>query len=436
MEWWLVLVIGAMLLLALFMSGVPIYLAFLIINIVGVMAAFQQRGFGMLVNSLFDTTNTEALTAVGLFILMGEFLFRSGAIDVAFRSCDTLIGKVRGRQYYLCISLTTFIGALAGSAMGVAAMLGRSLYPAMVGRGYNSRLSIGTILAGASLAPIIPPSVLVIIIGTLTDTSISDLLIAGTLPGFLLAALFLGYVVAKVRLNPALSPADDEGPARKVSARDKWIAVWELTPINLILAVVMGFIMAGICTPSESAALGVLGSIITAWYYRTLTWKMAKECFLESAKIAAMVMTILASATMFAQLLAYTGATVNLAEWVSNLGLPRLLMLLAMLAMPFVWCMFCDQIALLIVISPIYTPVLKALQFDPVWFWTLMLINVTVGGMTPPFGYTMFAFKGAAPQARMEDIYNASWPYVWLFVLSIAIVAVFPGIATWLPKVL
>jgi tripartite ATP-independent transporter DctM subunit len=212
--------------------------------------------------------------------------------------------------------------------------------------------------------------------------------------------------------------------------------VWELTPINLILAVVMGFLMAGICTPSESAALGVLGSIITAYFYRTLTWKMTKECLVESAKITAMVMLILASATMFAQLLAYTGATVNLAEWVSGLGLPRLTMLLVMLAMPFFWCMFCDQIALLIVISPIYTPVLKALQFDPVWFWTLMLINVTVGGMTPPFGYTMFAFKGAAPQARMEDIYNASWPYVWLFILSMAIIAVFPGIASWLPKVL
>ena len=178
MEWWVILSVGLVLLLSLFMSGLPIYLCFLVINVVGVLLTFGQAGFGMFINSILESTSSESLTAVALFIVMGEYLFRSGAIDVAFRSCDTLIGKVRGRQYYLCISLTTFIGALAGSAMGVAAMLGRSLYPAMMTRGYDPKLSIGTILAGASLAPIIPPSIVVIIIGALADTSISALLIA------------------------------------------------------------------------------------------------------------------------------------------------------------------------------------------------------------------------------------------------------------------
>ncbi|HEY5608213.1 MAG TPA: TRAP transporter large permease subunit, partial [Alphaproteobacteria bacterium] len=266
MEWWALLLVGMFILLSLFMSGLAIFLCFLLINVAGVLLTFGPAGFGLFANSIFETTNSESLTAIALFIVMGEFLFRSGAIDVAFRSCDTLIGKVRGRQYYLSISLTTFIGALAGSAMGMAAMLGRSLYPAMVSRGYDSKLTIGTILGGASLAPIIPPSVLVIIIGALANVSISALLIAGIIPGFLLSALFLGYVVVRIKLNPALSPDNDSAPARKATARDKWIAVWELTPINLILAVVMGFLMAGICTPSESAALGVAGAILTAWY--------------------------------------------------------------------------------------------------------------------------------------------------------------------------
>jgi len=436
MEWWVVLTVGMMVLLALFMSGLPIYLCFLVINVVGTLLAFGQAGFGMFINSVFETTNGESLTAIALFIVMGEYLFRSGAIDISFRSCDTLIGKVRGRQYYLCIALTTFIGALAGSAMGVSAMLGRSLYPAMVDRGYDPRLSIGTILAGASLAPIIPPSVLVIIIGALADTSISALLIAGIIPGFVLSALFLAYVVVRVKLNPALSPPDDAAPKKKATAKDKWLAVWDLTPINLILAVVMGFLMAGICTPSESAALGVAGAILTAWYYKTLTWKMTWDSFAESMKIAGMVLVIIASATMFSQLVAYTGASAKLAEWIATLHLHPLMMLFLMMAFPFVWCMFCDQIALLIVIIPIYQPLLKALHFDPVWFWTLMLLNVTVGGMTPPFGYTMFAFKGASPNTPIGLIFSASWPFVWLFVLSMAIVAVFPGLATWLPAVL
>lgn len=436
MEWWVTLLAGLSILLALFMSGLPIFLCFLLINVVGVMLMFGQAGFGMFANSLFETTNTESLTAIALFILMGEFLFRSGAIDVSFRSVDALIGKMRGRQYILCISLTTFIGALAGSAMGVAAMLGRSLYPAMMSRGYDSKLSIGTILAGASLAPIIPPSVLVIIIGALANTSISDLLIAGILPGFLLSALFFGYVLLRVKLNPSLSPDLSKEPMRETTSREKWTAFWALTPINLILAVVMGFLMAGICTPSESAALGVLGAIVTAAYYRTLSWPMIRDSFVESVKIAAMVLVIMASASLFSQLLAATGATVKMTEWVAGLGFHRLIMLVIMLAMPFIWCMFCDQIALLIVITPIYQPVLKALEFDPVWFWTLMLINVTVGGMTPPFGYTMFAFRGAALNVSLADVFSASWPFVWLYVLAIFIVALFPGLATWLPKVL
>ncbi|MBM3485217.1 MAG: TRAP transporter large permease [Alphaproteobacteria bacterium] len=436
MEWWAILLYGMAILLALFMSGVPIYLTFLVINVGGVLLLLGQAGFGMFANSLFETTNTEALSAIALFILMGEILFRCGAIDASFGAMDKLVGRVRGRQFFLCISLSTFIGALAGSAMGVAAMLGRSLYPAMATRGYDVRLSIGTILSGASLAPIIPPSVLVIIIGSLADTSIADLLIAGILPGFLLSALFLGYVIIRIRMNPGLYPEMSKEPSRDSTSRDKIQAFWDLMPINLILIVVMGFIMFGICTPSESAALGVIGAVISAVYYRTLSWKMIWDSLLESAAISSMVMVIMACATMFSQLLAFTGATVALTQWVANLGLDPLAMLFVMLAMPFIWCMFCDQIALLIVITPIYQPLLKALQFDPVWFWTLMLINVTVGGMTPPFGYTMFAFKGAAPDVSMRDIFAASWPFVWLYVLSMVIIALFPGVATWLPKVL
>ncbi|MGE0748589.1 MAG: TRAP transporter large permease subunit [Rhodospirillales bacterium] len=434
MEWWVTLLAAVGVLLVLFMAGVPIFLTFLVINVAGVLILMGQPGFGMFANSIFETTNSESLTAVALFILMGEILFRCGAIDASFDAIDKLIGRVRGRQYFLCISLSTFIGALAGSAMGVAAMLGRSLYPPMVARGYDSRLSIGTMLSGASLAPIIPPSVLVIIIGALADTSISALLIAGILPGFLLAGLFLGYVIARIRLDPGLYPAGET--MRKATWRDRLVALWELTPINLILAVVMGFIMFGICTPSESAALGVIGAVLSAVYYRTLSWRMLWQSLVESASITSMVLVIMASATMFSQLLAFTGATVALSEWVGGLDLPPLLMLFVMMAMPFLWCMFCDQIALLIVITPIYQPVLKALAFDPVWFWTLMLINVTVGGMTPPFGYTMFAFKGSARDVPMKDIFAASWPFVWLYVLSMVMIAVFPGIATWLPKVL
>jgi TRAP-type C4-dicarboxylate transport system permease large subunit len=229
MEWWVILSVGLVLLLSLVMSGLPMYLCFLVINVVGVLLTFGQAGFGMFINSILESTSSESLTAVALFIVMGEYLFRSGAIDVAFRSCDTLIGKVRGRQYYLCISLTTFIGALAGSAMGVAAMLGRT--SRNDGPQLRSKLSIGTILAEASLAPIIPPSV-VIIIGALADTS-SRRCWCGIIPG--LSCPRCSLVRDRPRkIEPALYPSDEAAPAKKATARDKWLAVWDLTPINLV----------------------------------------------------------------------------------------------------------------------------------------------------------------------------------------------------------
>ena len=436
MEWWVTLSGGLVILLALFMTGAPIFIGFLVINVTGVLVLMGGSGFGLFANSIFETTNIAALSAIPLFILMGELLFRSGSVDVLFESVDALVGKVRGRQYVLCIALSTIFGALSGAAMGVAAMMGRTLFPGMIDRGYDVRLSTGSILAGASLAPIIPPSVLVIIIGTIADVSIAGLLIAGILPGLLLSSMFLIYLLVRVRLNPGLAPGEvlDELPA--VTARDKLIATARMLPFTLVIFCVMGFILLGIATPSESAATGVAGSLLTAAYYRKLSVRMVWESVSSAAFITSMILIIMASSKMFGQLLAFTGATRELALLIPTLGLPPMVMLFVMMVIPFLLCMFIDQIALMLVLIPIYQPVLTSLGFDPVWFWLLMLLNVTVGGITPPFGYTMFAFKGAVPHIPLGDIFSATWPFVCIFLLAMVIIAAFPPIATFLPRLM
>ncbi len=436
MEWWIVLSGGLGALLLLLLIGMPVFLAFLIINVAGTLLVLGEPGFGLFANSIFETTNTAALATIALFILMGELLFRSGTIEVVFNSVDTLIGRVRGRQYVLCISLSAVLGALSGAAMGVVAMLGRSLYPTMVRRGYDWKLSAGTILGGASLAPIIPPSVLIIVIGSLADVSIAGLLVAGLLPGLMLASLFLIYTFARVWINPALAPEEIADSSRRPGAVEKVVALARMLPFMVIIFCVMGFILLGVATPSEAAATGVVGAILTAAYYRKLSFAMLRESLLSAAGISAMILIIMASATMFSQLLAFTGATSNLAKTVVLLGLEPILMLFVMMLMPFVLCMFIDQIALLLVIIPIYKPILVSLGFDPIWFWTLMLLNVTVGGLTPPFGYTMFAFKGVVPDLKLSAIFSASWPFVGLFVLGMVILAIFPALATYLPGLL
>lgn len=420
---------GVGLLLGFMAVGLPVFAAFLLVNLLAVAVIMGPMGYGMFVNSLYETTTTQSLVTIPLFILMGEILFRSNSVEVLLRSIDTLVGRVKGRQYVLSILLATVFSTLSGAAMGVAAMLGRSLLPGMVARGYDARLSAGTILAGASLAPLIPPSVLVIIIGTLAGVSIAGLLIAGIIPGLMFAAIFLGYCFIRVWLNPALAPEEPDDGTRATLADKGW-ALLRVVPFSIIILMVMGLILAGIATPTEAGAMGVIGSLITAAIYRNLSFKMIGESLVSSAKVAAMILFIMASSKLFSQLLAFTGGASAMTEWVVGLEQSRWVML------PFVLCMFIDQIALMLIVIPIYLPIIEELQFDPIWFWLLFLVNITVGGMTPPFGYTLFALKSAWEDASLGKVFSSAWPFVLLYVLGMIVLALVPGLTTLLPSML
>lgn len=433
MEWYTTLILGIAILFILFLSGAPIFLAFLAAILIGVYFIIGPAGFPMFVNSVLDTATTTSLASIPLFILMGELLFRSGTMDVLFDSIDKLVGKVRGRQYVLVVVLSAVFGALSGVAMAVAAMLGRAIMPGMQARGYDRNIAAGLIIGGASLAPIIPPSLLAIIVGSLADVSIAKLLIAGVIPGLFIGGIFLVYVFARIALNPALAPGNLSGERAEVTGIEKIAAIARTLPFMIVIFSVMGFIMLGIATPSESAATGVVGSLLTAAIYRKLSVKMIWDSLMAAITVSAMILTIMAMSKMFTQLLAFTGATSQLVNLVANLGYSPVVMLIIMLAVPFVLCMFIDTIAVILLTIPIYQPVVNALEFDPVWFWLLFLINITLGAITPPFGYTLFAFKAVVPDMSISQVYRATWPFVGLFLLGIALIIAFPAIATWLP---
>ena len=434
MEWYTTLLIGIAILFALFLSGAPIFLAFLFAILTGIYFVIGPAGFPMFANSVLDTVSITSLASIPLFILMGELLFRSGTMDVLFDSIDKLVGRVRGRQYVLVIVLSAVFGALSGVAMAVAAMLGRAIMPGMVARRYDRDVAAGLIISGASLAPIIPPSLLAIIVGSIADVSIAKLLISGVLPGLLLGGIFLVYVFVRIAMNPNLAPSDVVSERSDTSTSEMVIALVRILPFVIVIISVMGFIMMGIATPSESAATGVVGALITAGIYRNLTLKMIWDSVMASITVSAMILAIMAMSKMFTQLLAFTGATSQLVELVANLGFGPLVMVLIMLAVPFLLCMFIDTIAVILLTIPIYQPVVNALEFDPVWFWLLFLINITLGAITPPFGYTLFAFKAVVPDMSISNIYKAIWPFVLLFLTGIGLIITFPGIATWLPN--
>jgi len=434
MEWYVTLLAGIMILFALFLSGTPIFLAFLIAILTGVYFIIGPFGFPMFANSILDTATTTSLASIPLFILMGELLFRSGTMDVLFNSIDKLVGRVRGRQYVLVVVLSAVFGALSGVAMAVAAMLGRAIMPGMVTRGYDRDIAAGLIIAGASLAPIIPPSLLAIIVGSLADVSIAKLLIAGVVPGLLLGGIFLAYVFVRIALKPDLAPANVSSERGEVSSGEMVMALVRILPFAIVIFSVMGFSLLGIATPSESAATGVLGAIVTASIYRNLSFKMIWQSVMAAITVSAMILAIMAMSKMFTQLLAFTGATSQLVDLVANLGYGPLTMLIIMLAVPFLLCMFIDTIAVILLTIPIYQPVVTALEYDPVWFWLLFLINITLGAITPPFGYTLFAFKAVVPDMSISQVYRAIWPFVILFLIGIVVIIAFPAIATWLPE--
>jgi tripartite ATP-independent transporter DctM subunit len=436
MEWYFILAIGLVLLFALFLSGAPIFLAFLFSIIVGIWFVIGPAGFSLFINSVYDTATITSLASIPLFILMGELLFRSGTMDVLFDSIDKLVGRVKGRQYVLVTVLSAVFGALSGVAMAVAAMLGRAVMPGMQARGYDRNISAGLIVGGASLAPIIPPSLLAIIVGSLADVSIAKLLMAGVVPGLLLSGLFIGYVFVRIALNPKMAPAATAAERDAVTTSEKFMALVRCLPFAIVIFSVMGFIMLGIATPSESAATGVAGALITAMIYRNLSWDMIVKSVNASIQVSAMILAIMVTSKMFTQLLAFTGATTALVELVANLGLASTLMLLLMLAVPFLLCMFIDTIAVMLLTIPIYQPVVNSLGFDPVWFWLLFLVNITLGAITPPFGYTLFAFKAVVPDMQIKDVYAACWPMVLLFLVGIGIMIAFPQIVTFVPSLL
>ena len=434
-----ILAAGLLALVAVMMCGVPIYLAFLLLNLAGVWFFFGSSGNGLLVNGVVDSLTSLNMTTIPLFVLMGEILFRSGAVEVLFDSVDQLIGRIRGRLYVFTIVLSTLFGALCGSAVAVVAMLGRSVLPIMHKRGYDIKLSAAVIQGGASLAPIIPPSIIAVLIGSIANVSISSLLIAGILPGLLLAAMSIGYVYWALWRDPSRAPVDEPEPPG-TGSRQPWRKGWaflRLLPFTLIIFSVMGLMLLGVATPSESAATGVLGSLLTAACYRKLSWRMLKDAIVGSVRISTMILAVVATSILFGQLLAFTGATTDLINWTTHLSLHPMLMFWLLMIVPFVLCMFIDQLAFMLVAIPLYAPLVQTLGFDPIWFWTMFSINMTLASLTPPFGYTMFALRAAAPDIiTLQQVFAASWPITWVFVLGMVVMTVVPQIITVLPMLL
>ena len=435
LPWYATLGFAFGLLILMTFSGMPLFTGFLLLNIVGVMWFFgPAAATGMFANSLFDTLISEALVAVPLFLLMGELLAKSRAIDELYSALDTLIGQIRIKLYALAITLATILGTMSGSAMADAAILSRTMYPGLVARGYDPKMSAGLIMSGSTLAPIIPPSILAVVLATLANISVGQLLIAGLLPGFFLAFLLLTFVWLRVLIDPSKAPPLDPDAVRP-TVLQRFGAVLRLIPFVGVIFTVVGVIMMGIASPTEAAATGAFGALLVSFYLRTFSFAMIWQCMFLAARTSTTIFAILMSANLFGQLLSYTGAPEGMLALVEHLQLTPAMIFWVLMAVSFLSCMFLSQTEYMLISVPIFVPIVQAAGFDPIWFWMIYLVCITTGGMTPPFGMTMFVFK-ASTNMSMTEVYAATWPFVAVLMTGVFLLFMFPPIVTLLPSMM
>jgi tripartite ATP-independent transporter DctM subunit len=399
--------------------GMPVAFAFLAIDLIGA-ALFLGGDPGlqqMARNSVVSVTNFS-LTPIPFFVLMGEILFHTGIALKVIDGVERLIRQVPGRLAVVAVVAGTIFSAISGSTIATTAMLGSLMLPVMLARGYHPTIAAGPIMAIGAVDMLIPPSALTVLLGSLSGISISKLLIGGIVPGLMLSAAFIGYIIVRAKTNPKLAPATP------IEDRHGW-RKYEL----LILYVVP------LVTPTESAALGALATMALAAMYRALTLKALSTALRGTIAISGMIFFIILGATTFSQILSFSGATEGIVAAVFGRGLSPMAILIGMMMVLIFLGIFVDQVSMMLITLPIFMPLVQRLDIDLIWFGVLFLICMQLGLLLPPHGLLLMTMKGVAPpQVTMAHIFRAVVPYIVMSLVLLVLIIAIPSVATWLPN--
>jgi tripartite ATP-independent transporter DctM subunit len=416
--------------------GIPVAFSFLAINLIGaVLYLGGNAGIEQIVRNSVVAVSNFSLTPIPLFVLMGEVLFHTGLALKVIDGIERLIRRVPGRLAVVAVVAGTVFSAISGSTIATTAMLGSLMLPVMLSRGYNPVIAAGPIMAIGAVDMLIPPSALTVLLGSLSGISISKLLIGGVVPGLMLSIAFVGYIVARVLMNPKLAPETE------IEERSGWakyrLLVLYVIPLISIFVVVIGAMSGGIATPTESAALGVIATMALAAAYRALSATALIAALRGTVGISAMILFIILGATTFSQILSFSGATEGLVSVIFSQGLSSAAILAGMLLLLIFLGVFVDQVSMMLITLPVFMPIVQRLDIDLIWFGVLYLICMQLGLLLPPHGLLLMTMKGVAPpQVTMGDIFRAVVPYVVMSLVLLFLIVEFPTIATWLPALL
>jgi len=376
----------------------------------------------------WSTSKDFLLVTIPMFILLGEILLRAGVAERMYGAMASWMSWIPGGLMHSNIGACTLFAATSGSSVATAATVGTVALPLVQRYGYNERLFLGTLAAGGTLGILIPPSINLIIYAVLTDTSIPRLYLAGIIPGLGMALLFIAMVLLICLVRPAWG-----GRPLRASWAERFRSLVHLLPPLGIFLVVVGSIYAGLATPTEAAALGVVAALGLAWAYRRLSLAMLKEVFENSMRTNAMVMLIIVAAYFLNFVISAIGLTTVLTDYISGLGLSKDQMLVAVVLFYLVLGCFMETLSMMITTIPIVAPVMFALGFDPIWFGIVLVILIEMALITPPVGLNLFVVQSLRSSGSLNDVMAGSAPFVLAMLAMIALLAWFPGLALWLP---
>ena len=437
MTWQIPLALMVGMVLCMMGVGLPVAFAFFLTNIVCIYIYFGgATGVEQMVSNFPSAVAVYGLTPMPLFLVMGSLFFRSGLGENVFKALDMCIGNLRARLSYLVVLAGAVFAALSGSSLANTAMMGTSMVPEMQRRGYKPHMAFGPVLGAGGLAVIIPPSSLAVLLGSLAQIDVGALLIAGAIPGLLLTAMYIGLITLQVRLDPSAAPQYEEGPTYTLGEKLRALGA-NVVPMGVIIFLVVGTIILGIASPTESAALGcagVVGLLFAFGRFRIdIVWKSLEDAM----KVTGMTFLIISASSTFAQVLAFTGASSGFINWSLAFELTPLTVLLVMVGILLILGMFMDQVSMMLITLPIFVPLAISLHFDMVWFGLIFLLALEIGFTTPPFGMLLFIMLGIAPKGTtLRTVSLAAMPYIACTILLVALIITFPGIALWLPGVL
>jgi tripartite ATP-independent transporter DctM subunit len=418
------------LLFVLLAAGMPIGFAMGLSAFLGTLLLIDaQAALALLGQTAYETALTYNLSVVPMFVLMGYIAGEARLSESLYRACDAWLGHRRGGLALATIGGCGAFAAICGSSLATAATMAQIALPEMRRYGYDDRLATGAVAAGGTIGILIPPSIIMVIYGLLTETSISQLFLAGFLPGILTVTGFMLTIAVMTRINPRLGP-----PGRRSTLRDRIIALRSVWGAAALFLLVIGGLYIGVFSPTEAASIGAVGALVLGILNRSLTYRLLARSLLDTVKTTAMIFTILIGAILFNNFLILASMPTLVSSWITGLPLGKTAILLVILGMYFILGCLLDSLAMILLTIPIVFPIIQALGYDPVWFGIIIVMVVELGLITPPIGMNVFVIKGIARDVPLETIFRGAMPFVGAQILLIFILVAFPEIALWLPS--